>query len=291
MLKKLSALFALVAALNFTACQKNASAVYTDANDTQKILGGEVVLPTDIVANSTVALKYIEGNDAYPMCTGTLISPNLVLTAAHCLRGQNFTQIRIGFSLDVKTQLDAETMYEISNVVIHPLYGINRLNDVALIALTKAAPAPYKPVAIVSEKYALTVGMPMLLAGYGVTNDLTGQDTEALRKVTVPMAKILDEEKIVVTDQTKASGACNGDSGGPAYLEKDGVLFVYGITRGPHDGAPDCHHFGEYTHASKFETFILESAATLKTEIPSFVIPGEQTVVAVPTEPAAPVAQ
>ncbi len=274
MFKNLSALFAVVAALNFTACQKNADAIYNNNADTAKILGGEVVQPSDIVANSTVALKYIEGNRAYPMCTGTLISPNLVLTASHCLRGMNKNALRIGFSLDVKNQLDVETMYEVADFVTHPKYGSSgRLNDVALIALAKPAPAPYKPVGIISDKYKLTVGMPMLLAGYGVTNDMTGADTEALRKVTVPMAKILDADAILVTDQTKASGACNGDSGGPAYLEKDGILYVYGITRGPHDGAPDCHHFGEYTYASKFETFILETAAKLKTEAPSFVVP------------------
>lgn len=271
MLKNISALLAVAALLNFTACQKNASAIYDVNADTAKILGGEVVQPSDIVANSTVALKYIEGNSAFPMCTGTLISPNLVLTASHCLRGMNKASLRIGFSIDVKTQLDAETMIEVADFIIHPKYGTDRLNDVALIALAKPAPAPYKPVGILSANYNLTVGMPMLLAGYGVIDDLTGKDTDALRKVTVPMAKIL--ETILVTDQTKTTGACNGDSGGPAYLEKDGVLFVYGITRGPHENAPDCHHFGEYTYASKFETFILESAAKLKTETPTFVVP------------------
>ena len=274
MLKNISALLAVAALLNFTACQKNVSAVYDVTADTAKILGGEVVQPSDIVANSTVALKYVEGNNAYPMCTGTLIAPNLVLTASHCLRGQNKSNIRIGFSLDAKNQVDVETMWEIADFTIHPKYGsTGRLNDVALIALKKAAPAPYKPVAIVSDKYTMTVGMPMLLAGYGVIDDLTGKDTEALRKVTVPMAKILDAEMILVTDQRKSTGACNGDSGGPAYLEKDGVLYVYGITRGPHAMAPDCHNYGEYTWASKFETFILETAAKMKTEAPTFVVP------------------
>lgn len=278
MFKNLSAaLFAIVVAMTFTACQKNAGAIYPDNNaDSAKILGGEVVQPSDIVAHSTVALKYIEGDKAYPMCTGTLISPNLVLTAGHCLRGMNKAELRVAFSITVKNHLDPETMVEIADLVIHPKYGINRLNDVALIALVKPAPAPYKPVSIVSNKYKLTVGMPMLLAGYGVIDDSTGQDTDALRKVTVPMAKILEADAILVTDQTKTTGACNGDSGGPAYLEKDGVLFVYGITRGPHENAPDCHHLGEYTHASKFETFILEASAKLKTETPSFVMPGAQ---------------
>ncbi|MES2802983.1 MAG: serine protease [Bdellovibrionota bacterium] len=278
MLKNISALLAVTALLSFTACQKNVSAIYDNNADTAKILGGEVVKPSDIVANSTVALKYIQGNSAYLMCTGTLIAPNLVLTAAHCLYGMNKAQIRVGFSINVIDKLDKHTMIEVANFVIHPQYETDSLNDVALIlndvaliALAKSAPAPYKPVAIVSQDYQLTVGMPMLLAGYGIINDLTGEDTDALRKVTVPMAKIL--ETILVTDQTKATGACNGDSGGPAYLEKAGVLFVYGITRGPHENAPDCHHYGEYTYASKFETFILESAAKMKTETPVFVVP------------------
>lgn len=274
MFKNISALFALATVLSFTACQKNVNAIYKVSADSAKIIGGEVVQPSDIVANSTVALKYVEGNIAYAMCTGTLIAPNLVLTASHCLRGMNKNEIRIGFSIDVKNQLDIETMYEISDFVTHPKYGsVNRLFDVALIALKKSAPAPYKPVAIVSDKFSMTVGMPMLLAGYGVINDSTGKDTEALRKVTVPMAKILDSDSILVTDQTKATGACNGDSGGPAYLEKDGLLYVYGITRGPHANAPDCHNYGEYTWASKYEVFILESAAKMKTETPVFVVP------------------
>lgn len=273
MVQNLSALFAVVAALSFTACQKNAGTMYNNA-DSAQIIGGEVVQPSDIVVNSTVALKYIQGNNAYAMCTGTLISPNLVLTAAHCLRGQSKSQIRIGFSINVINKLDPETMVEVADMVIHPKYGsTGRLNDVALIALAKTAPAPYKPVGIISDKYKMEIGMPMLLAGYGVINDANGEDTEALRKVTVPMAKIIDADAILVTDQTKNTGACNGDSGGPAYLEKDGLLYVYGITRGPHANAPHCHAYGEYTWASKFETFILESAAKMKTETPSFVLP------------------
>lgn len=280
MFKNLSVLVAVAGALSFSACQKNVSALYTanntaNSNDISKILGGEVVKSNDIVALSTVALNYVEGDAAYPMCTGTLIASDLVLTAAHCLRGSDISQIRIGFSIEAKGQLDKETMYEIANVEIHPKYGVNRLNDVALIALSKPAPAPYQPVSIVSEQFQLAVGLPMLLAGYGVIDDLTGKDTDALRKVTVPLAKILNEDAILVTDQTKSTGACNGDSGGPAYLELGGVLYVYGITRGPHENAPDCHHFGEYTYASKFETFILESAAKLKTQTPVFVIPGQ----------------
>lgn len=280
MFKNLSVLVAVAGALSFSACQKSASDLYAaNNNDISKILGGEVVKPNDIVAQSTVALKYIEGNAAYAMCTGTLISSNLVLTAAHCLHGVDISQIRVGFSIEAKNVLDKETMYEVADVVVHPKYGVNRLNDVALISLSKSAPAPYQPVSIVSEQFQLAVGLPMLLAGYGVIDDLTGKDTDALRKVTVPLAKVLDEEAILVTDQTKSTGACNGDSGGPAYLELGGILYVYGITRGPHENAPDCHHFGEYTYASKFETFILESATKLKTQAPVFVIPGQQTAI------------
>lgn len=254
-----------------TACQKNVNGINSTRNEnyTQQnksiasILGGEIVKPGDIVAHSTVAIKLINGKKAYPMCTGTLISPNLILTASHCLEGMAKSELRIGFSIESKDVLDEETMYEIEDFVIHPRFGEGRLNDIALIKISQFAPESYKPVAVLPSNYQLTVGMPMLLAGYGVINDDTGDDTQALRKVIVPLSKILNEESILVTDQTNTMGACNGDSGGPAYLEKDGVLYVYGITRGPHQNAEDCHHYGEYTYASKFESFIIDSAKKL----------------------------
>lgn len=265
----------ILAVFSFSACQKISQAdslQFSNSVDRSAIIGGEIVQPSDLTAFSTVALKYVEGNQAYSLCTGTLISENLVLTAAHCLYWASKNNVRIGFSLDVKDQLDSETMFEVSEIYLHPDYNSSsEANDIALMALVQKAPKPYKPVGILNTKYKLEVGMPMLLAGYGVIDDATGKETEALRKVTVPMAKIL--EMIIVTDQTKNMGACNGDSGGPAYLEKDGLLYVYGVTRGPHEQAVDCHHFGEYTYASKFEKFIMDGAKKLKTQLPQFVNP------------------
>ncbi len=270
---KTGLIFSLV--LLGVSCQKQNSQTFQFVNDekSSQILGGELVKSDDMIALSTVGLVYVDSNDrAYASCTGTLISPDLILTASHCLAGIPVDNLRISFNVNILSNLDPQTMFKVENFKTHPLFnGHDQKNDVALIKLSQKAPGHYKPVKILSAEFQLTIGMPMLLAGFGLVNDETGEETTGLRKVIVPLAKIL--ETIVVTDQTKMSGACNGDSGGPAYLQKEHELIVYGITRGPHEMASDCHHFGEYTYASKFEKFILETAAELKAEQPIFFNP------------------
>lgn len=259
--------------VTLSSCQPKVSVSSFQAEQSQNIIGGEIVKAGDLTALSTVSLVMVQPNlSSYSFCTGTLISSNLVLTAAHCVRAMGATDdMRVAFSLDIKPKADEATMIKPEKVVVNPLFGTDRLNDVAVIKLSKPAPATHKPVAVLSDKHPLIIGQSMLLAGYGLINDVTGERTKELRQVTVPLAKILPT--ILVTDQTQNKGACNGDSGGPAYLEKNGALIVYGITRGPHENARDCHHFGEYTYASKFEKFITESAQQLKAELPLFIIP------------------
>ena len=44
----------------------------------------------------------------------------------------------------------------------------------------------------------------------------------------------------MILDQEDGSGACHGDSGGPAFFEKDGKTYLLGVTnRSYPDGAPD----------------------------------------------------
>jgi secreted trypsin-like serine protease len=48
-----------------------------------------------------------------------------------------------------------------------------------------------------------------------------------LRQGKAPISSVQETE--VRLDETKA-GTCSGDSGGPAYIEKDGVNYLFGIT-------------------------------------------------------------
>ncbi len=237
------------------------------------IIGGDVVQVSDPAAYSTVAMMSIKANQRLsPRCTGTLISKNLVLTAAHCVEGKQSKELVISFSTEVTTIFNPETMRKVKAIKAHDQYNNpSSYNDVALVVVEDVAPAVAHTISILEPEYNLAVGQSMLLAGFGVTNDSTGAGPTNLQQVRVKLAKMLDT--ILVTNQTEGGGACNGDSGGPAYLEKNNQLYVYGITRGPHEGANDCHHYGEYTYASKFKEFILRTAVELNAESPVFVNP------------------
>lgn len=249
------------------------------SNNNSSIIGGHSATAQDPWTSSTVSLITHYNNRAYSTCTGTLISKNLVLTATHCLEymGEGLVYVYLGAKLPKK--FDNRKLLKVKKWITHPdfkmvldenEYPITGVNDVALIRLEKTAPATATPVPILNSKVPLSRGQSLLLAGYGLVQEIdTPIDAEGLNYVRVPLAKVWNS--ILVTDQTNAQGACSGDSGGPAYLETKKGLIVVGITRGPHDKATDCRHYGEYTNASHFESFILDAARELEAEAPEFV--------------------
>jgi len=57
-----------------------------------QIVNGERVLATDPIVKSTVALVLPSGDQ---FCTGTIIAPTLVVTAAHCLKDYTETSLYV----------------------------------------------------------------------------------------------------------------------------------------------------------------------------------------------------
>lgn len=243
------------------------------------IIGGEAAKRTDAVTASTVSLmiKYMDGASSF--CSGTLISENLVLTATHCLQDMDIREISVFFGETLTKDFNDENSRKVKAVVTHPGYKFELdpvenvftgFNDIGLVMIEGEAPSFAKPVAILNDT-VLTVGQKLLLAGYGLVNEISvpAQRATGLNFVHVTIAKLFSN--IIVTEQSNAQGACAGDSGGPAYLETENGLVVLGITRGPHNRARDCRHWGEYTYASRFKDHILESAQKMGAEAPVFV--------------------
>ena len=84
------------------------------------IIGGDPVESDDKVALSTVAIMYKGVDDQLVSnCTGTLISSDLVLTAAHCVVDVPLDSIYISFSLkvpNIKDLLDGDLYILVSFV-------------------------------------------------------------------------------------------------------------------------------------------------------------------------------
>ncbi|KYG69327.1 hypothetical protein AZI87_09040 [Bdellovibrio bacteriovorus] len=273
-----SSLLLASAALLFTACTDSKTSSLNLDNKNTSIVNGSAALPQDRVTASTVALIAKYDGKPYSFCTGTLISEDLVLTASHCLEyTEKPSDVWIFFGTDLPKELSDTRLLTVENFERHSGYEmifddtgypVTGINDVAVIRLQSKAPAGTLVVPVLAPETQLEEGQSLLLAGYGLIDDVKGVRSDGLNYTQVPLAKVW--ETILVTDQLR-SGACSGDSGGPAYLESKDGLIVAGITRGPHDKAPDCHTYGEYTYASKHKQFILEAAKKLGAQEPQFV--------------------
>jgi hypothetical protein len=215
-----------------------------------KIFGGENVVKADPIAEMTVLL----GDQG--TCTGVLIDKDLVLTAAHCT---GLRVVRFGLT---EGQSEARNA---TGCVRHPKYEGPKMAplrwDIAILKFPGGLPAGFKPSKVLSPKSPLSVGEKAILAGYG--RDDVGS-TGTLNKAQVTIS-FLDEYSPmeVVFDQTQGKGACYGDSGGPAWVTRNGELQLIGITNGPYD-ARDCKGHGVYQRVPAHQEWLARAAKAIR---------------------------
>lgn len=268
----LSTLVGLTAVLMVASCSQEPSSGILTNTTSDSIIGGQAATAGDAVTRSTVALVTAKNDILKESCTGTLISQNLVLTAAHCLEGLRPSNVWIHFGENLPRPFYLSQLMQVQDFITNDKFApthdnATELNDIAVILLKQNAPEGYMPVSVKAGA-SVNVGDKLLLAGYGYTDDKKKMRAQNLNYARVPVSKRW--QSLLILDQTNQSGACNGDSGGPAYLETESGLVVTGVTRGAHNKSPHCHGFTEYSNTTYFKSFILESAQFLEAELPQF---------------------
>ncbi|XP_063978934.1 serine protease snake-like isoform X2 [Diachasmimorpha longicaudata] len=189
-------------------------------------------------------------------CGGTIIAPNYVLTAAHCIDNEDNRApvlVRVGAeSLDPKAE--GVQYVRVGSAIPHPKYKRSQIyNDIALLKLTDPFKwsKTVKPICLLSKpinEIQINVNVSIYVAGWGdigangeVTNRLLrtpslnlvppSKCSESYRRVRqVPRG--IDETVICAVDEdkTRRADSCNGDSGGPLLMIDTQGDTVIGVT-------------------------------------------------------------
>ena len=181
------------------------------------------------------------------LCTGTLITPDWVLSAGHCgsVTGAavaspaswppQLINVRIGGT----TQSDGEERTA-SSVVVHPNYLATMGYDISLIRLSQSSTMAPTQVAGAGERSIWTAGTLETIVGWGATEE-GGDLPDNLQEARVPITtdqycsgaySDFDPATMVCAGFPQGGvDTCQGDSGGPMFGRTSaGALRVVGAT-------------------------------------------------------------
>jgi len=219
-----------------------------------RIVGGNAAAPGDWGFMAFILHIDASGNPDFN-CTGTVVAPNVVLTAGHCTvdetTGETLELSGFGVVSGSPDWSDPSQrqISTVSQVIPDPLYDpTTDTNDAALLVLSTPTTAPATPLATSADGYLEQGGTPAFIAGWGATYDgeplpptylqwaHTVVQRAAYCRLHNPDFNSLLELCAVDAPQDSA-GACNGDSGGPlsAYDASGQFIEVGLITQVPAD--------------------------------------------------------
>lgn len=193
------------------------------------IVGGGVP-SSDGIGRSVVTIVGSRGN----FCSGTMIAPAIVLTAAHC--------VQTGATYKI-VEYDAQRtpqLRDVAQIAIHPQFNLQTMlahratADVALLRLASPIAAGRQPAQLGTPRMPIALGGRFTIAGIGVSVRGDGKSGGVVRATSLTTTGQPGTLQIRLVDPLTGGkrdglGACTGDSGGPVFEDQQGRSVLVGV--------------------------------------------------------------
>ena len=182
-----------------------------------------------------VAMVLIRGGDQAGFCTGLVLSPRILITAAHCLRPLR------DMAVHYRDSKGAAVIIPVDAAIAHPLYRADaiqaRVESIDLALIRTARPLdPRFAAAAIGDGGPPGIGTAVIVSGYGAAREGDWSSGGVLRSVTLAVREPASRVLIWAADPTgKAAGACSGDSGAPVWsADGSSAIAIVAWAQAPH---------------------------------------------------------
>uniref|UniRef100_A0A8C7E515 Peptidase S1 domain-containing protein n=1 Tax=Naja naja TaxID=35670 RepID=A0A8C7E515_NAJNA len=210
---------------------------------TGRVVNGEDAIPYSWPWQ--VSLQYQAGDYFYHTCGGTLIHPNWVMTAGHCIFPQYRYKVVLGdYNLAKVENSEQQILINPGDIFVNPGWNPNCIScgeDIALIKLSRPAVLNDKVqlACLPPRGEVLPNHHPCYISGWG-TLYTGGPMPDVLQQALLPVVdyahcsqpdwwgSTVKQSMVCAGGDIKAG--CNGDSGGPLNCPAaDGRWYVHGV--------------------------------------------------------------
>jgi secreted trypsin-like serine protease len=230
-----------------------APAAVAKGTDTARtsVIGGALAAPGDFPSMAFILATDETGKGF--SCSGTVVSPNVVLTAGHCVQDLSTGKITPASEYKVVTGAtdvtDSSTrqLSDVSQAIVYPRFSRTTVQgDAGLLILSTPTTAPAIPLATAADRSLYRERTPITIAGWGLTAGSAKDAPTALRwgityvqshrycarQVAFYYPFFAASSQLCAIEPPHFSvGTCHGDSGGPTLARRpDNTAVEIGIT-------------------------------------------------------------
>lgn len=182
-----------------------------------------------------VAMVLTRGGDTAGFCSALVLSPRVLLTAAHCLRPLR------DMAIYYRDASGAPVVIPVQAAVGHPLFRSDAIRqrvesiDIALVRTARPLDARFVAATLAAGEPP-KVGAQVILSGFGAVREGDWASGGVLRSVALAVREPASNVLIWASDPAGgAAGACNGDSGAPIWsADGETAIAIIAWAQAPH---------------------------------------------------------